>query len=241
MHMCNKHRTRGLHRPGPWVAPRCRGLAVGQGYTSVVGFRNVQRALVRVDEEGARRVAEAHRLLVEGLPQALDGDDAQRVLRHRHKPLRALLRGKPCSSRTSPSHLNVLQVFKTCLCVTMLNGTRHIRSVSATLSMQLCAPIETGLRAGRGPCGAQTCSVVQGLVGEGGQVVAAHSGVAEPGAGGEGQHGAHPPHGRRQQLGGRVPRKRVRVSLSCPVTRSTSVRSSTPLASPAAHPNQASG
>ena len=34
-------------------------------------------------------------------------------------------------------------------------------------------------------------------------------------------------------LGGRVPRKRVRVSLSCPVTLSTSVRSSSPVIRPA--------
>ena len=35
-----------------------------------------------------------------------------------------------------------------------------------------------------------------------------------------------------KSLGARVPRKRLRVSLSCPVTRSTSERSSTPLARP---------
>ena len=34
-------------------------------------------------------------------------------------------------------------------------------------------------------------------------------------------------------LGGLVPKKRVRVSLSCPVTLSTSVLSSTPFSSPA--------
>ena len=42
-----------------------------------------------------------------------------------------------------------------------------------------------------------------------------------------------PRTGTANSLGARVPRKRVRVSLSCPVTLSTSVRSSSPFMRPA--------
>ena len=42
-----------------------------------------------------------------------------------------------------------------------------------------------------------------------------------------------PRTGTAKSFGARVPRKRVRVSLSCPVTLSTSVRSSSPFIRPA--------
>lgn len=44
-----------------------------------------------------------------------------------------------------------------------------------------------------------------------------------------------PRTGTAVSLGRRTPRKRVLVSLSCPVTLSTSVRSSSPFSNPGAH------
>lgn len=63
----------------------------------VVALGNVDVLGGRAGLHAARRVAQAQRLLVEELAQALDGEDAQGAFGHSHDALGALIAAERCT------------------------------------------------------------------------------------------------------------------------------------------------